>query len=344
MMRGTPMSMHREARLERSFVVAVASHLAAAAALAAVPFVPTRPLMLLPARVEAMVEVSLEREEVGRGEPPPEVGLPERTEPRVAARPPEPGRATTSARERAAPEVAAAPTSPDPEASIAALEGASSPSWTFAPTVAAPVVGRTLAGSREGGGASAGEGGEASGSTAAGAGALASVRSGLAAHDRRTGLSPGGALVDATGDVVRASRVPVKAHARIEVRADARGVVTSVRVLDVSSDMDAWEEAAKQLVASLRARPLRVPSGADGLVVTLRVESSLRLPSAHEAGPVKVSVLHVPVKPGAPGKGAQVNVSPLGASIDSDPTDMLLDATSLPRRVVSVTVADEERL
>jgi hypothetical protein len=329
--------MHSAARLERTLVVAAAWH-AAALGIVALTVRGGGPRPLVFPRADTAVEVSVEGEaERERAIDPGSVAAaateaPQGTRDRAA------GRATPRARERA-------PSSPgepgEPIGAATALDTDSTEGWSFSTTVpgaipgvesrVAPVVGHGPAEAPPAGAPSR---------TAA----FDSVRRALDAHDRRVGLSAGSVLVDLTRGAVREGRAPVKAHAQIEIRADATGMVTSVHIIQASSAMDAWEDIAKALAAQARARPLRIPPGAGGVAVTLNVDSSLRMPSGHEAGPTTVTVMRQPVTGSGGGGGRTINVGPLGASADIEPTDMLLDATSRPQRVVSVTIAREERL
>ena len=49
-----------------------------------------------------------------------------------------------------------------------------------------------------------------------------------------------------------------------------------MRVLDASSGRAEWNEVASQIAADARSSPMRVPSGARGVSVTLEVTSALK--------------------------------------------------------------------
>ena len=88
---------------------------------------------------------------------------------------------------------------------------------------------------------------------------------------------------------------------------------------------------------------VRVPHGAGGVVVSLRVESKLRTASAHAAGPATIRVDGIPVHNRKPG-GVAVDVTPFVISGNIDPTDAILDATSPEMRSVQVTAVAQRAL
>ena len=123
--------------------------------------------------------------------------------------------------------------------------------------------------------------------------------------------------------------------------AEALGV--KVRVLDASSDREAWDELRDALFERARRKPLRVPGGANGVLVTMQVDSKVKLPSGHDAGEKELSILGIPIQKSAADHPIRVDVTNVvGGNIDL--TDALMDATAKPRRVVAVRVLGEERL
>src|SRR5690606_22678044 len=89
------------------------------------------------------------------------------------------------------------------------------------------------------------------------------------ARDAERGLSRSSAAVSAC---YRSAQLgPEVGTALLEVRTDARGAVTSVRLLG-DSVTDAWFVVADDLMSQLKGRLLRVPVGARGLVTRLRVD------------------------------------------------------------------------
>ncbi len=126
-----------------------------------------------------------------------------------------------------------------------------------------------------------------------------SVRDVLQEHDRQLGLGAGGPIVGLAEDVARASATPWNSRATFEVVADARGVVTAVRLVDASEAWGDWERVVADLRDALRRVVLRVPAGAAGVQATLEVMSRFQLPSGHD--PVtEVNILGVPVKKAPP--------------------------------------------
>jgi hypothetical protein len=105
----------------------------------------------------------------------------------------------------------------------------------------------------------------------------------------------------------------------------------------------AMRDLAASVHAAMRARTVRVPPGARGVIVALRVESKMRTASAHAAGPATIRILGIPVRKGKPGSVA-VDVTPFMISGNIDPTDAILDATSPDVRSVQVWTVGEHAL
>jgi hypothetical protein len=110
------------------------------------------------------------------------------------------------------------------------------------------------------------------------------LRSGLAERDRDLGFGSGGRIASAVRDADRAIAELRDGAATIQFVTDAAGNVVSVRVVDVTSNERGWTEAAEAIRSALKQRPLTVPSGARGKVVTVRVEVAMRLPSGSQGG------------------------------------------------------------
>jgi len=94
--------------------------------------------------------------------------------------------------------------------------------------------------------------------------------------DMALGLVPGGAVAALSRDLVRRSLVPDESRAVLQFDTDGAGVVSSIRVLEASSGRAEWIEVAAQIAADAKSRPLKVPVGARGLVVTLEVTSAMK--------------------------------------------------------------------
>jgi hypothetical protein len=110
------------------------------------------------------------------------------------------------------------------------------------------------------------------------------LRTGLAEHDRELGFGSGGRIASAVRDADRVIADLRDGAATMQFVTDAAGNVVSVRVVDVTSNERGWTEAAEAIRSALRQRPLQVPSGARGKVVTVRVEVAMRLPSGSRGG------------------------------------------------------------
>jgi hypothetical protein len=207
---------------------------------------------------------------------------------------------------------------------VASAETGAGGSWTFSPTQ----PGATAAGGSEGANAAT-----MNKATAAGVGAVLDEWSRKAEdrkrkpriftpRDMELGLVPGGQFVPITRDRVRDSLVPPQSHALLEFWADSRGIVARVRVIHASSDERAWQDAADRLVEDAHGTfPLKVPSNADGLIVTLDVTSVLKTLS------------------GAAGSASTLS-RVLGAVVD--PVDAVMDAKAAPRRIVAAKVVGVE--
>lgn len=177
-----------------------------------------------------------------------------------------------------------------------------------------------------------------------GSAAMASVLDALDDAERVAGRGVGGPLVGVTRDAVREGLTSDFGHATLEFRTDGTGLVVSVRVVDVSADRRAWDDVAQKLVESAKKRRLAVPAGSRGVAVTVRVDSAVKTASNHDAGETSISVFGIPVKKSSAPHPLHVDVAIPMASMNLDPTDALLDATTKPRRVVSVWVESERRL
>lgn len=110
---------------------------------------------------------------------------------------------------------------------------------------------------------------------------------GLQAADAEKGLSGSSAAVSAS---YRAARLgPRSGTAVFEIRADARGSVTSVRVVGDAGD-GPWSNVAVDLLARLKDRLLRLPAGAKGLVTRLRIDRGDLAQDLSERGKTKRGV------------------------------------------------------
>ncbi len=141
-------------------------------------------------------------------------------------------------------------------------------------------------------------------------------------QDFALGLAPGGQFVAIAKDRVRNSVVPNESHALLEFWTDKGGLVARVRVLEASSDPSAWSEVAQALAEDAHATyPLKIPSNADGLIVTLDVTSTMRTLS-----------------------GASPNQGALAKAFEAarNPVDAVLDSKAPTLRMVAAKVVRVE--
>lgn len=148
---------------------------------------------------------------------------------------------------------------------------------------------------------------------------LKQVLGGISQHDIELGLVPGGEFVAVARDTVRRSVAPMVGYARLEFQIDAGGSLTSVHVIDASSNDRDWNQVAEEIAKAARARRTRVPSGARGVALTLDVTSAVRT-----------------VTGGAPTDQALVKV----LRAVGDPIDAIIDGTVPAQRVVAAHVVD----
>ncbi len=139
-------------------------------------------------------------------------------------------------------------------------------------------------------------------------------------RDLELGLVPGGQLVTLTRDLVRRSLTPDNGRALLQFDTDGKGVISSVRVLDVSSGRPEWDQVASQLMASARGTTLQVPGGASGLTITMEVTSQMKTVT------------------GAAATGRSTLGKVWGAI--NDPLGAATDATTHPQRVVATRIVD----
>lgn len=144
------------------------------------------------------------------------------------------------------------------------------------------------------------------------------LTAGLDAHDRALGLGRGGPVaVEARR--VAITRGPEVGRATLVVQTDASGEVQSITLGAVWPSVPDWQRVIAALHAALRAKHLRVPPGARGLRITVRVEARQQLPSGS-----------------SPGNGVDFK----GAGVGFD----LADLSGRVMRVVSARVVGEQVL
>ncbi len=110
------------------------------------------------------------------------------------------------------------------------------------------------------------------------------VSEGLSEHDMSLGLGSGGPVVSAAHAVPVEALVSIDGAGVFDVLTDPTGRVVSVNVANVTSDDLEWRQVARALMAKLAGRMLKVPRGARGVAVRVRVEVIARMPSGAKAG------------------------------------------------------------
>lgn len=147
----------------------------------------------------------------------------------------------------------------------------------------------------------------------------AQLKSAVDAKDTENGSGFGGPVVSAAH--AAAGQSGVLGWATFDVSTDALGKVTRVRLVDFGGDEQEWKRVATGLDQSMAGRPLKVPGGAAGVSVRVKVEASMKLPSGAKK----------PLTPfiGAGSVGAEFDVADIGAK---------------PKRMVSVHIVSESRI
>jgi len=147
------------------------------------------------------------------------------------------------------------------------------------------------------------------------------LKGALDAHDTEVGSGFGGPVVSAAH--AAAGGVTTLGWATFDVTTDALGSVTMVRVVDFGGGGDnaSWQGIAKDLHKNLGKTKLRVPSGAGGVSVRVRVEASMKLPSGATNG----------ITP-------SVGVGTVGGDFD------VADIGQKPKRLVQVRIITESRI
>lgn len=193
----------------------------------------------------------------------------------------------------------------------------------------------------------------------AGAGAaVGGLSDGLDRRDVDLGLGRGGPVLSALETVSQGMDVPVEGAATFDVAIDTSGHV-SVALSDVSNDYAAWSRVASAAGAAVDAKRVRIPPGARGWHVVVRVEAKVQYPNGlkpkqlgthFEATPGEIDKNSIVMKkiPGftisTRGKvcGVGLSVTILGPSIAGgcDPENIGMPAG----RVVSGHIVSEGRL
>lgn len=144
----------------------------------------------------------------------------------------------------------------------------------------------------------------------------AQVKAGLDAHEQIVSGGYGGPVVGAAHSAALGFNAPQLGWATIDVETDAKGAVTTVKVVEFGGD-PGWQRVAKDIHGELAGRPLKVPTGANGVHVRVRISADMKYPS---------------------GATQKVQLEGLGARFD------VADIGQPKRRVVAVHIVEEHRL
>jgi hypothetical protein len=146
------------------------------------------------------------------------------------------------------------------------------------------------------------------------------------AAERARGGGTSGPVATAAQQSALGWKAPETGWAIFDVDSDANGVVVRVAIASASGDPAHWQAVRGDLATALQSKRLRVPSGAAGVRVRVRVDAEYRLPS-----------------------GAKTTFSPLAYDVDAGHASVktefdVSDFGQSPKRFVRATVLDERRL
>jgi hypothetical protein len=159
----------------------------------------------------------------------------------------------------------------------------------------------------------------------------------LHAHDVALGLGSGGPVLGVAEDATSASRAPVNGFAILIATFGPTGVVADVRVVDANGDRTAWDDVASQIAEAMRSKHVRVPRGAKGVEVTVRIDSRWENHDGSDPDPYKVCIAGLPCK-ASPNRRV-IMVSPALISGPIDPT-----SAAPPQRVIHARVVSERTM
>jgi hypothetical protein len=163
------------------------------------------------------------------------------------------------------------------------------------------------------------------------------LREALAARDQDLGLGSGGPVVAVAEDAASRSRTPVNGVAVLIASFGIDGAVAEVRVVDANGDRTAWDEVATSIAQGMKARRVKVPPGAHGVEVTVRVETRWQNPDGSDPDPYKVCIVGIPCNAGPHRR--TIVISPLGIGGSIDPS-----SAAPPLRVVHARVVHERAM
>lgn len=141
---------------------------------------------------------------------------------------------------------------------------------------------------------------------APGEGLRHSMADAIARSEQGRGLGPEGPVLKELIEQTRRSDAALNATAVLRVATDASGHVTSIQVVESTSDARPWRGVADRLLQALKGQKLRVPRGR-GVTMDLRVTSHVELPSGADPG-VGVDVLGIPLKKPGGDKSPRISI------------------------------------
>lgn len=144
----------------------------------------------------------------------------------------------------------------------------------------------------------------------------ASIKGTLDAKDQVIDGGYGGPVVSAAHVAASGIHAPQVGYATFDIETDGKGLVTTVKLVDYGGDLG-WQHVQKELQTNLETQRLKVPTGANGVHVRVRVDADMKLPS-----------------------GAKQKITPQGLGFGFD----LSDIGAVKHRVVAVKLVEQHRL
>jgi len=141
-------------------------------------------------------------------------------------------------------------------------------------------------------------------------------------HDADIGLGRGGPVLSALESASRNMDVPVEGWALFDVGIEASGRL-SVALTDAANDRAAWTRVARAAGAAVDPKGVRIPPGARGWHVTVRIDAKMQFPDGlkpkdlgtrFEATPGKVSATSMVLEK-LPGSKISMQGTVCGASL-----------------------------
>lgn len=103
----------------------------------------------------------------------------------------------------------------------------------------------------------------------------------LDALDVERGFGRGGPVVQAVEDAARDPGAPPEGVAIFDITIERSGAI-SVRVSEETANREDWERLTTYVASAVKKRAVRIPDGAQGLRVGVRVEAKIRYPDGRD--------------------------------------------------------------